>query len=144
MLVNSGAWIWSLLAVPIVVLYLRRIGPRPCSVQTGFLWQRVFAAEGTNSGWLKWRRPVSLFVQLAILLAVVLALCEPSLRTPRHVVLIVDNSASMNATDAKPSRFHEAIKRAREQVASLAYRDQMAIVAAGEPLAGVCGLTEPG
>jgi hypothetical protein len=63
-------------------------------------------------------------------------------RRPRLSVLIVDNSASMNATDVAPSRLAEAKHRAVEIIDRLAARDQMAVLSAGGPVVTHCGMTD--
>jgi len=141
-LFNPSGLAWVLLAVPIVVLHLVRVRPRRRSVPAGFLWDRVFSTDRPRAAWWPWRGPVSLFVELAILALVVLALAEPLLRRPQRLVLIIDNSASMNATDAAPTRLDRAKEFARQRVAELGSRDQMAILSAGGPPAVLCGLTD--
>ena len=58
-LFKPSALIWALLAVPVVVLYLRRVPPEWHQVQTGFLWERVLSNRQGRAGWLRLRRPVS-------------------------------------------------------------------------------------
>ena len=127
--------------MPIVVLYLWRIRPRRHAVPAGFLWDRVFLTDGPRAAWWPWRRPVSLLIELAILALLVFALAEPLVRVPRRFVLIVDNSASMNATDVAPTRLHRAKQLARQRIAALSRHDQMAILSAGGRPAVRCGMT---
>jgi len=140
-LTNPIALFWGLLAVAIVVFYFRKIRPPQHRGSVGFLWQRVVGPIRPRSLWQPWRHPVALCVQLVILAAVVLALAEPYFGCPRRVVLVVDNSASMNAADAEPSRLARARQLGLELIGALGYRDQMAIVAAGNPLRILCGMT---
>lgn len=136
--INHSAFLWALLAVPIVLVYLWRLPPRRHSVGTGFLWQQVFSTAGGRSAWWGFRRPVSLCVQLAVLGLLVVALAEPHARRPRRLVIVIDNSASMSATDGEPTRLAEASKRARQHLRAVGPRDQVAIITGGDPLRVVC------
>jgi hypothetical protein len=68
---------WALLAVPLVLVYIRRDRIPRQVVGTGWLWQRVLADRTVRVRWFRWRRVASLAVQLAVLLMLVLAMAEP-------------------------------------------------------------------
>ncbi len=84
-------------------------------------------------------------MQLAFLCLLVLALAEPFFSSEasgsRRLVLVIDNSASMNATDGSPTRLDEAKEQGRRIIDGLGAGDEMAIVAAGTQPQVVCGLT---
>jgi len=136
--INQNAFLWALLAAPIVLLYLWRPPLRRHLVGTGFLWEQVFSSAGGKSASWGGRRPVSLGVQLAVLALLVVALAEPHARPPRRLVIVIDNSASMNATDAKPSRLAEATKQARQHLETIGPGDRVAIITGGDPLRVAC------
>lgn len=138
---NPLALLWGLLAVPIGMLYLRRVRLRREPVATNMIWQRVFAAEQARSAWQRWRHPVSLAVQLAVLLLLVLALADPQIPGPRRLVLIVDNSGSMNAADVKPTRLAKAKQAARGLIAGLRPGDRAAVLSAADAPGVRCTLT---
>jgi len=75
---HPEAWIWALLAVPLVLLHLRRGRSRSVAVAAGFLWEQVLAARPLRSRWLRWRRAVSLVVDLVVLALIVGAMAEPA------------------------------------------------------------------
>jgi hypothetical protein len=80
--------------------------------------------------WL--RRNLLLLVQLLILAGLGYALAGPTRHQDaqgRHLVFLLDNSASMSATDVKPSRLAEAKRRLREYLAALADNDHAMLVA---------------
>jgi len=137
-MLNPRALFWALLAVPIVLLYLWTSRPRRRSVSTGFIWERVFEAADYRSAWWSFRHPVSLCLHLVILALLVLALAEPQSRPPGRLVLVIDNSASMNATDAQPTRLDQARELARQHVQALGCHDQMAIITAGDTVRMQC------
>jgi len=113
--------------VPIVALYLLRFGRRRRAVSSLGLWRDTLAQRN------RWRTPVSLAAQLALLALLVLALAEPyrpaTRSQARNVVLIVDTSASMNATDAAPTRLVQAVTEAQRLVDKIGQHEQMAVVA---------------
>jgi len=140
-LAHPLALLWGLLAVPIAILYLRRMRLRREPVATNMIWDRVLAAERARTAWQRWRQPVSLAVQLLLLILWVIALAEPQVPPPQPTVLIIDTSASMNATDVKPSRLAQAKETARQLITGLHDYDRMAVVSAGRPAGVRCALT---
>ena len=144
-LANPLALAWGLLVVPIVIFYILKIRLKRVPVSTVLFWRQIFDEKKPRSLWQKLRHLVSLLVQLALLALLVAALAEPFFTSDalnsRRVILIVDDSASMNATDVAPSRFAKAKDEARQIVQGLRFRDEMAIVTAGTRPRVVCGLT---
>jgi hypothetical protein len=138
---NPLGLLWGLLAVPIVILYLRRIRVRREPVATDMFWQQVFAERSARSAWQRWRWGVSLAVQLAALGLMVLALADPQMPRPRRIVLIVDTSAGMGATDGNPTRLADAKQVAGRLISGLRDCDQMAILAAGQSVGVRCNFT---
>ena len=144
-LANPTALFWLLLAIPVVVLYILKIRLRQVPVSTVIFWRQIFDEKKPRSLWQRLRHLVSLLVQLALLALLIAALAEPFLaseaKNSRRVILVIDNSASMNATDVEPSRLAKAREEAHEIIKGLRARDEMAIVAAGTQPRVVCGLT---
>src|SRR5215475_6467665 len=102
-LANPTALLWLLLAIPVVVFYILKIRLRRVPVSTVIFWRQIFDEKKPRSLWQRLRHLLSLAVQLALLLLLVGALTEPffwwEANQARRIVLVVDNSASMNATD---------------------------------------------
>lgn len=104
-----------LVCVGVALLHARRQTVR--TVGSLQIWKAI-AATGTKAraSW-HWPRPsVSLLLQLAIVVALVLALAQPFwMRNARseHWIVVVDASASMQASDVAPSRFTAAIAAVR-------------------------------
>jgi hypothetical protein len=107
----------SALSVPIVILYMLKLRRRETEVSSTMLWRMVLRDREANSPWQKLRRNLLLLLQLLILAALVIALARPFVQVPvvatGQVTVLLDGSASMNATDVAPSRFAEAQKVAR-------------------------------
>src|SRR5947208_6177720 len=144
-LANPTAVLWGLLAVPIVIFYNLKLRLRRVPVSTVIFWRQIFEEKKPRSIWQRLRHLISLLVQIALLLLLVGALAEPffawEANEAKRVVLVLDNSASMNATDVAPSRLARAKESAQRVVAGLRFRDEMAVVVAGTQPQVVCGLT---
>src|SRR5438128_2124285 len=101
-------------AVPIgvVALYFLKLRRKPLEVPSTYLWQKSIEDLHVNALFQRLRRNLLLFLQLLILALALLALARPAwlgseAGGERHVILI-DNSASMAATDLQPSRLEWA------------------------------------
>lgn len=110
-----AGWQWTLLAaVPpaIIALYFLKLRREPREVSSTYLWQKSLEDLHVNSLWQRLRQSLLLLLQLAIIALVMLALLRPSWRGDRlegdRFIFLVDNSASMSATDVAPSRLEEA------------------------------------
>jgi hypothetical protein len=111
-----------LLAVPlaIIVLHLLRLRRRPLVVSSTLLW-RASVEDFHANALLRWlRRNVPLLLQLLAALLLIYAALGPRLHaavgTGRHYILILDNSASMAATDVPPSRLEWAKAEALKEI----------------------------
>ncbi len=99
-----------------------------------FLWADLPQA---NAG--RTRRqlpPFTLLLLLQLLAAVlpVVALARPGLpaQPPRHVAIVLDASASMQATDVAPSRFEAARQAADQHLNALQPADLVSLIRAGQ------------
>ncbi len=142
---SPSSLFWLALAVPIVVFYILKIRLRRQPVSTVMFWQQVLDEQNPRSIWQRLRHLVSLLMQLAMLALLALAVADPyffwEVRAARRIVVVVDNSASMNATDAKPTRLAEAKRQARQLIAGMRHRDEVALVTAGTQPQVVVGFT---
>lgn len=141
----AAAWFWALLALPIIVFYLLKVRLRRVPVSTVMFWEQVIEEQQARSLWQQLRHWISLLMQLLLLALLVLALADPyffwEVRQQRRVVLVVDNSASMQATDVRPTRLGRAKEMSHVVINRLRFRDEMAIITAGTQPRVVCGLT---
>ena len=123
------------LALPIVALYILKVRLRRVLVSTNLFWKQIYDEKPPRSIWQHFRHLFSLLMQLLLLLLIVLAIADPyfswQLRESRRVVLVIDNSAGMRATDVAPSRLGAAKVAALEIIDGLRFRDEVAIVLAG-------------
>ncbi|MGD0900109.1 MAG: VWA domain-containing protein [Thermoguttaceae bacterium] len=120
-----------LVAIPVVILYMRRVGLDRRTVATGMFWEQVFEEQRARTRWQRWRNKVSLAVELLLVAIGTLAAAGPQIPRPELVVLVIDNSASMDATDVAPSRLAAAKAYAHRLIDALGPDDQMAVLTAG-------------
>src|SRR5574341_1262707 len=123
------------LAIPIVILYMLKLRRRETEVSSIMLWRMVLRDREANSPWQRLRRNLLLLLQLLLLALLVIALARPFLPVPvvasGQVTVLLDASASMNATDVEPSRFEEAKKIARRLANDLGDDSLMTLIHVG-------------
>jgi hypothetical protein len=123
-------------AIPVVILfYLLKRKRQVKLVSSTLLWERFLAETQASKPFQRLRHNWLLVLQLLLVLAVVLALSRPWVPGPGKAsklrIVILDASASMQATDVKPSRFEQARAEALRLVGSLGDVDQMVVLQAG-------------
>ncbi len=108
---GSGEWLWCLLALPLVVAGYaksrRRRSRRSAALATQGL---VTSGLERRRGW-RVHLPFAVFLVALALLMVAFARPMATIKTPRReatVILAIDVSNSMAASDVKPSRFGAA------------------------------------
>ncbi len=128
-------WQWALLgAVPpaIVLLYFLKLKRTPLEVPSTFLWRKSIEDLHVNSIWQRLRTSLLLLLQILLVLLVMAALVRPGWSGSQLIgdryVFLIDNSASMQSHDVKPSRLDEAKRRAAELVEQMASGDVAMIV----------------
>ena len=70
----AGRLLLAALAVPIVVFYILKIRLRRVPVSTLMFWQQIFEEKKPRSIWQRLRHLLSLLLQLAFLLLLILSL----------------------------------------------------------------------
>jgi hypothetical protein len=115
----------------VLVLYILKLRRRVVAVPFSPLWERILRDKEATSLFSKLKRLLSLLLQLALLALLVLALGDPraaeSLIKGRTVVVLVDASASMQATDVSPSRLAAARDEVKKIVRGLGGADRMLV-----------------
>jgi hypothetical protein len=125
------------LAAPVVALYLLKVRRRRVSVPYLRLWEQLVVESRARSLFQRLKRLYSLLLQLAILAAFVLAVSQPAFELAsvkkESVVVLLDTSASMLATEGEEGleapRFERLLERARELVDGRSYEDEMLVAA---------------
>ncbi len=126
----------ALAGVPaILLLYFLKVRRPPLDVASLMLWRRHLTDRQANAPWQRLRPGLLLFLQLAAMAAVAVALARPAVTGAAGyggtTVVLVDGSASMLATDAAPNRFAVALDDVRRLAATMAPGQQMAVVLLG-------------
>ena len=123
-------------AIPVVVVFYLLKRKRVVKlVSSTLLWQKFLAETQASAPFQKLRKNWLLILQIILLTLAVLALSRPYFSTKakpaQRRVVILDASASMQATDEAPSRFEKARAEALKWVDSLKDTDEMVVVLAG-------------
>lgn len=130
------ALLLGLLAAPIILLYMLRLRRVETPVSSTLLWQKLLRDRQANAPWQRLRRNLLLLLQLLILAALVFALARPFLPTPSivsgNVVVLLDASASMMATDVQPSRFDAARREVERWIGNLGGDEAMTLILVGQ------------
>src|ERR1700742_5224015 len=125
------ATLFGVAGAAVVALYILKLRRRAVSVPFSPLWQRILRDKEATSLFSKLKRLLSLLLQLALLALLVLALGDPraaaTLMKGRNVVVLVDASASMQATDVAPSRLGVAKDEVGKMIRGLGGADRMLI-----------------
>jgi hypothetical protein len=115
----------------VLVLYILKLRRRVVAVPFSPLWERILRDKEATSLFSKLKRLLSLLLQLALLAALVLALGDPrraeSLIKGRTFIVLIDASASMQATDESPSRLAVAQNDVKNLIHDLGGADRMLI-----------------
>jgi hypothetical protein len=122
--------------VPLVVaFYLLKLRRDERVVPSTLLWQRLVADVEANAPWQRLRRSLLLLLQLLLVAILALLAARPFLERPagfaRDLVVVIDASASMAASDVTPSRMSEARARAIEALRDLPAGGHVSVIAAG-------------
>lgn len=123
------------LALPIIALYILRLRRRREPVSTLMFWEELFRERQTTSLFQRLKHLLSLLLQLLFLMLLVLAVARPQFafitKSARQLVLIIDQSASMNAVEEDAdgrTRLEVAKEHALRTVDGLRFMDEMTVI----------------
>ncbi len=123
--------IFGAVAVAITALYILKLRRRTVAIPFSPLWQKILKDKEATSLFSKLKRLLSLLLQLGLLALLVLALGDPraaaTLIKGRNLVVLVDASASMQATDVSSSRLASAKDEVKRLIRGLGGSDRMLI-----------------
>lgn len=127
------AAIFGAAAVFATALYILKLRRRTVPVPFSKLWEKILRDKEATSLFSRLKRLLSLLVQLALLALLAFALGDPraaaTLIKGRNLVVIVDASASMQATDVPPAknRLEAAKDEVKKVIRGLGGSDRMLI-----------------
>ncbi len=129
----------------IVAMYILKLRRKDVVVSSTFLWRQVIRDVQANAPFQKLRHNLLMFLQLIIAALLIFALASPYLRLSgapgRSIVLVVDTSASMRATDVSPSRIEVAKHKAHDIVNGMGKDDMMMVLSASSRPEALSGFT---
>jgi hypothetical protein len=119
----------------LLILYFLKLRRRTMPVSSTFLWKKSVQDLQVNAPFQRLRRNLLLFLQMALLLALILALSRPvanySPGAGKLTVILIDRSASMSAADMPGgrTRLDEAKRQAEDLVAGMDKHGQATVIA---------------
>lgn len=127
----------GLVAVPaIIIMYLLKQKHNDYTVSSLFLWEEVLKDLEANAPWQKLKRNLLMILQIITALLLVFALARPFLNAVGsdvpHVMVVIDTSLSMKATDVGGSRFEEAKSRANKLISNLKPGTSVTLISMGK------------
>src|SRR2546425_10310770 len=133
------AFALTALVLPLVMLYFLKVRRRERRVPSLLLWAPALRDREASAFFQRLQRDPLLILQLLALLALTIALARPTVTVlgdgARKVVVVLDNSASMKATDVSPSRFERAKAEAAALVRRLSEGAEVMVIESGvQPL----------
>ena len=120
----------------ILFFYLLKGKPRQIKVSSTLFWQKI--RQTLTSQRFRWRLPpeLLLFLQLTIFGILIVALAQLFLtlrgKEAEYVAIVIDTTASMQATDVVPDRLSVAKRKARDLIRELSRRTRIALIQADD------------
>lgn len=129
------AFVLAVLLPIVVAFYFLKLRRQEQVVSSVYLWQELVRDVAANAPWQRLRFNWLLLLQLLFLSALIVALARPFSWTTAaaggHLILVLDTSASMAATDITPHRLAFAVAQARHLAADLPADTPVTLIAAG-------------
>jgi hypothetical protein len=126
----------GVVAAGVTVLYILKLRKRRIQVPFSHLWGRVLDKKRRQSDfWRRFRRFLSWLLHILMAALIAFALADPHLEDEvvrgRHILLLIDNSASMAATDVSggADRLDVARQKALEILETVGPEDRVMLVA---------------
>ncbi|MBI1960483.1 MAG: VWA domain-containing protein, partial [Candidatus Rokubacteria bacterium] len=123
------------LAVPLLLLYFLKVRRRQQAVSSLLLWDPALRDREASAFFQRLQRDPLLLLQILALLALAVALARPAVTVmgygAKKIVVVVDTSASMKASDVSPSRFVVAQRQALGLVGLLGEGAEVMVIASG-------------
>jgi hypothetical protein len=133
-LLNPLALLGLLFIPAVIAMYMLKLRRNEAVVPSTLLWTKLLTDVEANAPWQRLRRSLLLLLQLLLVLILVLLAARPFLERPaglaRDIILVVDTSASMGATDVLPNRLEGAKSAAIEALKELPTGGKVSVIAA--------------
>jgi Ca-activated chloride channel family protein len=107
----------------LIIFYLLKVRRHEQEVSSTFLWEQLHRDLVAHEPWQRLKVTMLLILQVLLMALVTFGLARPfftaNAQASDNVVLLLDASASMQATDVKPNRFEAARNAAKDIVGRL-------------------------
>jgi Ca-activated chloride channel homolog len=127
-----AAFAFALIIPIILLLYFMRPKRQQRTIASTLLWQRALQDMQASRPWQRLRFTPLLLLQILAALFIVLVLVRPAIFTGSSVsgntIIILQASASMQATDVAPSRFESARNDISDMIDSLGPNDHLSLI----------------
>src|SRR5260370_38912569 len=131
-LLIPAALAFSIIIPAILLLYFMRPKRQERVVSSTLLWQQASQDLQASRPWQRLRITALLLLQILAAIVIVLVLARPAtfIRSPigGDSIIILQPSASMQATDATPSRFAAAKTRIADLISGIAPNDHLSLI----------------
>jgi hypothetical protein len=128
--------LWFLGAIPIIIMmYILKQKFEEREISSVYLWQQVLKDIEVNTPWQKLKKNLLLLLQLLAAFLLVFALADPfvNLRGSDYanLIVVIDNTGSMNAAYDQSTRLEKAKDLAEALVKNSATGTQITLISAG-------------
>ncbi len=134
--IQPAAFFLAFLLPVIVLLYLLKLRRTERLVSSTYLWRQMVRDVEANAPWQRLRFNLLMLLQLFFLALLILSLARPAALAQsvpsQTVILILDASASMTASDVAPTRFEAAKDQAQRIIADLPDQARVTLIVAGQ------------
>ena len=134
-----------LIPVALILLYFLKLKRKALQVPSTFLWRKSIEDLHVNSLFQWLRDNVLLLLQLLAVLALIYTVMgfrfHGNTTRGKHYILLIDNSASMAATDVVPSRLHWAREQALKEIDAASDEDVGMVIVFNSKAATLQGYT---
>ena len=125
----------GLLSLPLIILilYFLKLKRKPIHVPSTFLWKKSIEDVHVNTLFQWLRQNVLLVLQILAVLFLIYSVLGLRIHgqttSGRHYILMIDNSASMSATDVGPNRLEWAKQEALKEIDAAGDNDHGMVIA---------------
>lgn len=123
--------------LPLVMLfYMLKMKRKDTPVSSIYLWQDLLQDVQANRPWQRLKLNILMLLQLLILAVLIFSLASPviskSAEDARNIVLVIDTSQSMSATDADGTRLEAAKQKANAVLSKLPDGAKISLIATAD------------
>ena len=142
---TNPVYLWAFFSLlPLAVIYLLKVRPNRKTTTAYFLWESGLRQKQSRRLFHRMRDLLSLLLMMLAFSAVILSLAGPqwSAVDRKDMVILVDNSVSMNAKNGGVSKLEQARQRARNIVTALDGRQRCSLATVSDRITFLSNLTD--